>query len=265
MGCPSQPTQSTNVHVEKTLKVMYLFAGNQRHSDIGAFLKKAEKSLGFKLVLMEFDIERSPDHDLTDDGLWERIYTLLKEGGWTLIVSPPCNTFSRARFQHQQHPGPKPLRTREWPKGFPWLNDRDKKKVAEANLFVSRSLHGCELAASHQGFFILEHPEDLGTVRGERPGSIWQWDELLDMVPRLGAVCFAVHQCQFGAPTPKPTRFLVNFKVDDPRCFIALPTFDARGFYVGPLPKECGHHHAHKLIGKTAARWNNCTKCLLPT
>ena len=65
-----------------------------------------------------------------------------------------------------------------------------------------------------------------------------------------------MHQCQFGAPTPKPTRFLVNFKVDDLRCFIALPTFDPRGFYVGPLPKECGHHHAHKLIGKTAARWN---------
>ena len=131
-------------------------------------------------------------------------------------------------------------------------------------MFVSRSLHGCELAASHQGFFILEHPEDLGTVRGERPGSIWQWDELLDMVPRLGAVCFAVHQCQFGAPTPKPTRFLVNFKVDDLRCFIALPTFDPRGFYVGPLPKECGHHHAHKLIGKTAARWNTAPSASYP-
>ena len=158
MSCPSQPTRATNLHAEKTLKVMYLFAGNQRHSDIGAFLRKAEKSLGFKLVLMEFDIERSPDHDLTDDGLWERIYTLLKEGDWTLIVSPPCNTFSRARFQHQQHPGPKPgSGQRVFLCSMTGTRRKWRRRIC--------LLHGCELAASHQGFFILEHPEDLGTVR----------------------------------------------------------------------------------------------------
>ena len=52
-----------------TLKVMYLFAGHQRHSDIGSFLKKAAESGKFKLELMEFDIERSPEHDLTDENL----------------------------------------------------------------------------------------------------------------------------------------------------------------------------------------------------
>ena len=101
-----------------TLKVIYLFAGHQRHSDIGSFLKKAAESGNFKLELMEFDIERSPEHDLTDENLWERIFSLLKEGDWVLIVSPPCNTFSRARFQ-LQFPGPKPLRTQTWPRGFP--------------------------------------------------------------------------------------------------------------------------------------------------
>ena len=60
------------------LKVMYLFAGRQRHSDIGSFLKKASQSKGFRLELMEFDIERSPEHDLTDEKLWERIGDLLK-------------------------------------------------------------------------------------------------------------------------------------------------------------------------------------------
>ena len=176
MASPSGSTQVTGEEQRKTLKVMYLFAGRQRHSDIGAFLRKAEKSGKFRLVLMEFDIERSPDHDLTDDALWDRIFALLKEGDWVLVVSPPCNTFSRARFQHQQHPGPKPLRTRAWPKGFPWLSDSNKSKVLEANLFVERSLKGCEIAATTGGFFILEHPEDLGTVQGEQPGSIWQWE-----------------------------------------------------------------------------------------
>ena len=118
---------------------MYLFAGRQRHSDIGSFLKKVSQSKGLRLELMEFDIERSPEHDLTDEKLWERISDLLKEGDWVLIVSPPCNTFSRARFQ-LQHPGPKPLRNVTWPRGFHWLKNRDMQKVEEANLFVDRSL-----------------------------------------------------------------------------------------------------------------------------
>ena len=62
------------------LKVMYLFAGRQRHSDIGSFLRKAEESGHFKLELMEFHIERSPDQDLSDRALWDRIIALLKEG-----------------------------------------------------------------------------------------------------------------------------------------------------------------------------------------
>eukprot|EP00435_Cladocopium_sp_Y103_P073759 s313_g45.t1 len=217
-----------------------------------------------KLVLMEFDIERSPDHDLTDDKLWDRIFDLLKEGDWVLIVSPPCNTFSKARFQHQQHPGPKPLRTRNWPKGFPWLSNENKKKILEANLFVERCLKGCEIAAAAHGYFILEHPEDLGTVQGEQPGSIWQWEELLDLIPRLNAICFAIHQCMFGGLTPKPTRFLTNLQVNDKRCYLALPQFDQGGFYRGPLPRDCGHVHSHKLIGKTAAKWNTAPSASYP-
>eukprot|EP00435_Cladocopium_sp_Y103_P054310 s357_g17.t1 len=243
---------------------MYLFAGHQRHSDVGSFLRKAAKTQNFELVLMEFDIERSPDHVLTDDALWEKIYSLLKEGGWVLIVSPPCNTFSRARFRFQQHPGPKPLRTRTWPKGFPWLSKRDREKVEEANLFVERCLKGCEISAGAGGHFLLEHPEDLGAVQGEQPGSIWQWDELLELIPKLAATCFAIHQCAFGAITPKPTRFLTDMHVSDNRCFKALPKFDADGLYQGPLPRDCGHVHTHKLIGKTAAKWNTAPSASYP-
>ena len=215
------------------------------------------------MELMEFDIERSPEHDLTSEALWERIFTLLKEGDWVVVVSPPCNTFSRARFQ-RQHLGPKPLRTHVWPRGFPWLSNRDKEKVDEANFFVDRCLEACDIAASHGGHFLLEHPEDLGAVQGVRPGSIWQWDEVLELIPKFSATCFAVHQCSFGALTPKPTRFLCNFKVDDSRCRCSLPKFDKFGFYKGPLPKFCGHTHDHKLIGKSSGVWNTAPSASYP-
>ena len=203
-------------------------------------------------------------HDLTDVSLWDEILDTLKEGGWCVIVSPPCNTFSRARFQHLLHPGPKPLRTKSWPKGFPWLSNANKLIVTEANFFVEKCLEACECAASANGFFVLEHPEDLGTVQGEQPGSIWQWHEVLDLIPRFSAVCFAIHQCQFGALTPKPTRLLTNLHVDDSRCHFSLPKFDKLGFYKGPLPRKCGHRHTHKLIGKTGTKWNTSPSAAYP-
>ena len=80
------------------LKVIYLFAGKQRHSDIGSFLRQHERSGAISLDIRDFDIERASQHDLTKNELWEEIFATLKEGGWILIVSPPCNTVSRARF-----------------------------------------------------------------------------------------------------------------------------------------------------------------------
>ena len=97
-----------------------------------------------------------------------------------------------------------------WPRGFPWLSATNRVKVDEANMFVERCIKACHVVADTGGFFILEHPEDLGTVEGEQPGSIWQWTEVLELIAVYGATSFAVHQCRFGAPTPKPTRFMTN-------------------------------------------------------
>ena len=242
---------------------MYLFAGARRHSDVAACLRQAEASGKIKLILKEFDIERSPDHDLTNVALWTEILETLDEGSWFIIVSPPCNTFSRARFQ-RCHPGPRPVRTKAWPRGFPWLSNANKQKVAEANFFVDKCIEACERAANSNGFFILEHPEDLGVVDDEHPGSIWQWQEILEPIPKCNACCFAIHQCRFGAITPKPTRLLTNLQVSDSRCHMSLPKFDRSGFYKGPLPRKCGHRHSHTLIGKTGTRWNTSPSAAYP-
>ncbi|CAK9006461.1 Uncharacterized protein SCF082_LOCUS9026, partial [Durusdinium trenchii] len=67
-------------------------------------------------------------------------------------------------------------------KGFPWLSNSNKGIVDEANQFVLKCLDMCHEAFAAQGHFILEHPEDLGIVQGERPGSIWQWPELHELL-----------------------------------------------------------------------------------
>ena len=257
----STPCQFGQVPV---LKVLYLFAGKRRQADVGSTLREASVQFGFTLQLEELDIERSPEHDLTDQALWDRIFEIIRDGGWCVLVSPPCNTFSRARFQFERFPGPRPLRSREYPKGFPWLSGANEKLVLEANKFVENCIQCCRLAASHGGFFLLEHPEDLGLTNDQMLGSIWQWDEVQDLVPSCSGVTFAIQQCHFGARTPKPTRFLCNFPVNDKRCWKSWPRFGPAGNYLGPLPKKCGHKHTHKLIGKTANKWNTSPSAAYP-
>ena len=63
---------------------------------------------------------------------------------------------------------------------------------------------------------------------------------------------------------PNPRGFLTTFAVDDPRCFCTLPKFDRLGFYKGPLPKQCGHVHEHKLIGKSNSQWNTAPSASYP-
>ena len=252
------------VSQKKTLKVMYLFAGKRRQSDVGSILRSLEEKGHFHLILEEIDIERGPGHDLRDERLWESIHAKLQEGDWFLIVSPPCNTFSRARHQYRKFPGPRPLRNRTWPKGFPWLNTHNKQIVQEANDFMQHCLDACLTSADSGGRYLLEHPEDLGEVQGEHPGSVWQWEELHNLLSATNASCFAIHQCQFGALYPKPTRLLTNVKVVDARCAFGLPKFDKNSRYTGPLSRNCGHKHKHKLIGKTQESWNTSPSAAYP-
>ena len=246
------------------LKVIYLFAGKQRHSDIGSFLRQYERSGVISLDIREFDIERSSQHDLTKDELWEEIFATLKEGGWILIVSPPCNTFSRARFQYLKSPGPRPLRNFQWPRGFPWLSVDKRRIVDTANHFIDQCVVACTICFHHDGHYLWEHPEDLGDVAGEHPGSIWQWPSIRDLAVSTEANTFAIQQCHFGAETPKPTRFLSTIKTDDKRCWFKWPSFSVDHKYLGPLPKECGHIHQKKLIGKTATGWATSPSAAYP-
>eukprot|EP00435_Cladocopium_sp_Y103_P046899 s1608_g13.t1 len=161
--------------------------------------------------------------------------------------------------EHKQKQG-----TKAWPRGFPWLSNADKRKVSEANFFVEQCINACICAVEADGFFLLEHPEDLGLVEGEHPGSIWQWPEVLDLIAKCAAQCFAIHQCKFGALTSKPTRLMTNMLVKDSRCHFGLPKFDKLGVYKGPLPRKCGHKHTHKLIGKTGQKWNTSPSAAYP-
>ena len=80
MAAPLPSGSTTPSDGVPLVKVMYLFAGGRRCSDVAAYLKEAEASGKIRLILKEFDVERSPEHDLTNVALWTEIIETLEEG-----------------------------------------------------------------------------------------------------------------------------------------------------------------------------------------
>ena len=189
--------------------------------------------------------------DLLDSSVAERCLREIENYEWDVVlVTPPCSTFSRARCVQ---PGPRPLRSRLYPLGFPWLSDAHRTVVEQGNEFVSFSFRICAAALSNSIPFLLEHPEDLGTTStGHTPASIWQLPEALALFKHESVVTFSVYQCQYGAASPKPTRFLSSIRSLFGMPHVGPPRFDTTGRYLGPLPRYCGHRHKDRLLGSAS-------------
>ena len=124
------------------VQVLYLFAGAKRRSGLAASLKKAFRGTGLRVNVVEMDVLRGgARHDLLSEARQKRLLKRISEGAFVLVVSsPPCGTFSRAR--HANRKGPRPVRSKAFPLGFPWLRGRARKHVQEANELVDFSRSG---------------------------------------------------------------------------------------------------------------------------
>lgn len=259
---PSNPSPATPlpqpgpVRTPSTLRVLYLFAGPRRRADISEFLKIRTSQLNVPLILEERDLlQHGAADDLANEDVWKEVSTSIRAGQYDVIVaSPPCNTFSRACWSNRR--GPKPLRSRQFPDGFPWLSPKLKAKCELGNLLVNRALEAVALgrASPAKSRFLIEHPEDLGrTKTNGDPASIWQREDVHALSLHSEATTVVLHHCRYeGALSAKPTRFLGNLHGLDALGFRGWPRF-SKGFrYQGPLPERCGHTHA-QLIGQDAS------------
>ena len=231
------------------MQVLYLFAGAKRRSGLAASLRKAFRGTGMRVNVTEMDVLRGgARHDLLSKARQKRLLKRISEGEFILVVSsPPCGTFSRARHANRQ--GPRPVRSKVFPRGFPWLQGRTKKHVKDANELVDFTVKA--LSAQHvtnPGLTLLEHPEDLGKVAGEFPGSIWQLPDIRALISSEGVVTCAVNQAQYGTSYPKPTRLVGRLPGLELQAAQGWPAFSAEGHYSGPLVKHQGH--TTRLIGR---------------
>ena len=79
---------------------LYLFAGPNRRSSIGSVLQE----LGWTIT--EIDIlQGGKGHDLTHQVIQEKLLKRIRAGEFTLLlVSPPCDTFTRVKFANEWGP-----------------------------------------------------------------------------------------------------------------------------------------------------------------
>ena len=191
-----------------TMRVLYLFSGASRKCDVRESLIALQLEFGFVLDIKEVDLIRDSSHDVADDSFWRGILTELGSGiFFLLIVTPPCNTHSRARANWKEIPGPRPLRNLHFPHGFPWLEGPRLQAANLANLLIDRTFEAIRVAMDVGTFYLTEFPEDLGvTTSGHLPASLWQLQEQRDIVHESGGTTWAFFQCSFDVDYSKPTR-----------------------------------------------------------
>ena len=126
------------------------------------------------------------------------------------------------------------------------------EKGNEFNHFSLKAIAAARLAkaAGHRTMTLWEHPEDLGRMQAGEPASVWQLDETRTAFGDTPFTTVAGHQCQFGIDASKPTRIYTDLAGAEAFGKTGWPTFDAAGYYTGPLPR-CGHRHKQKTIGRT--------------
>ena len=196
---------------------------------------------GIDIQIVCIDIQRKPRIDLSKTKERDKLLQAIRAGAYDAILpSPPCSTFSRAPWANFK--GPRPVRSYENPRGFDTLTGAERRKCILGNIFADFSWEVLELAAQLDiAFTLLEQPEDLGAMScgpraGRRPASMWQWPQRDKILGYSGFKTFAFHQGNLGAGYPKPTWLLAKIKLALPSfCHGGVPTFDAKGYYTGPL------------------------------
>lgn len=100
--------------------------------------------------------------------------------------------------------GPPPLRSAAFPLGLPDLSEDNTNLVFLGNLFLLRSAEACAAVFAQGGNFSIENPE---------ASLLWCAPPTTTLARICRAFFVSFDQCEFGAPSVKPTTLLVSHQV----------------------------------------------------
>jgi hypothetical protein len=132
--------------------------------------------------------------------------------------------------------------------------------------FARKTWELSDLAEELDARFLSEFPEDLGKTDTGVPASLWQMQEFMKNLAKKNMKTFALFQCEFGAKTPKPTRFLSDLDHFKGSIYEGVPEFDREWKYKGPLPGGCPHPGQHDTLTGTdhEGKWKTAPAAQYP-
>ena len=242
-------------------KILYLFSGAHRQTSFASNVSKLAKDAGLNITVLEVDIEFGEEHDLSKQEVRQTWLNRIASGEFrAVVVTPPCSTYSRVRMANMK--GPPPLRSKDFPYGFPWLRNHHKKQaelgtcLVDFTIDVFNTVLGVKVDNKGQLILVFsEHPEDLGAVRRQedglwmQPASMWQRQEWVRILEEQDMFTVVYNQCCWGASYRKPTRSVTN--LPDIRRWgpNEWPIFDEDRMYIGPCI-NCSCNPQRSLVKK---------------
>ena len=196
-----------------------------------ALLSSCVAKVGFEVMPIDFEGNKHRPYvhviqlDLRKPETWDFLrYVARSRRPFHFHFAPPCGTASRARDypMAEGYHGPPPLRSEQWPLGFPWLNGIWAAKVESANTIYLEICSFCEFLATLNITWSIENPE-------------WSYLWYIDAYKRLalGAIFVGFDSCFHGGERKKATALLTN-----------LPALEA-------LAGRCTGDHEHLEWGYT--------------
>ena len=190
--------------------VLHAYAGRRRRGDIEWYISSmAEQFPNHIIVTASVDIViDSQFGDISKVATRDYWLSHIKNGHVIAFIGgPPCNTWSKARnIDLGDFHGPRVIRCPDAPWGLPSLRIGELRQVMIGTLLLGFAFECMAALATVTGVGLLEHPKDP-----ENPHyvSIWRLPilRLLLTLPRMRLI--SLSQGLFGAPSPKPTTFLV--------------------------------------------------------
>ena len=243
---------------------LYLFAGHRRKAELREAIRiavaeaAAATGLSLECKFEEVDLQiGGDDHNLLVASRRDAYLSRISVREFDFVpASPPCNTITRVQFANGI--GPSPVRSLQYPFGFPWNDAAAQEKCDVGTTLMAfgvQALQACAQASRREPWRrtcgLLEHPEDLGEAQRGDPAAIWQFKETQELELSHGYRRGAVYQCELAeVDYAKPTGLISD--VPDSWGFMALgwPMFEERGearrSYRGPLSRKCACGRRHE-------------------
>ena len=191
---------------------LHLCSGPRRKHDYIHECVARARADGVACLGLRIDPLIDPHLDLLNGEVVVLLKQLILEGRVrSLLCSPPCSTWSRARHQWLGPRGPRPLRARNDPlQCLPHLSQQEQRSCYIGSCIATACVYLQGFAICANCWTALEHPKDPGVA----PYPSLFCSPLASLLRGFGAKDIYFDQCQYGAPARKPTQLLVGPHID---------------------------------------------------